>query len=209
METALEDFGHHCRIERRLAPPTCSAYERASAPAFASCSRRGLKTGRLGGGAAGGPTPLPRRRGDPPPRPSSQARTVAALKGFFRFLVENEEIERNPAQVLRTPKKRDALPDVLDRRELARLLRAVERNDVWQRHFHGKRERDRLLLALFAYAGLRRAELLGTRCRAPPSTYRRTARKHRCGSRGSSWPSIPGRRWSRGSHRSGSRSTPR
>jgi site-specific recombinase XerD len=29
--------------------------------------------------------------------------------------------ERDPAQVLRTPRKREALPDVLDRRELARL----------------------------------------------------------------------------------------
>jgi site-specific recombinase XerD len=115
----------------------------------------------MGGGAPARPAPLPRRRGEPRPAPSSQARTVAALKGFFRFLVENEEIERNPAQVLRTPKKREALPDVLDSRELARLLRAVERDDVWERHFAGKRERDRLLLALFAYAGLRRAELLG------------------------------------------------
>jgi site-specific recombinase XerD len=31
------------------------------------------------------------------PFPSSQARTIAALKGFFRFLVESEAIELNPA----------------------------------------------------------------------------------------------------------------
>jgi hypothetical protein len=34
---------------------------------------------------------------------ASQARTVAALKCFFRFLLENEQIDRDPAQVLRTP----------------------------------------------------------------------------------------------------------
>jgi site-specific recombinase XerD len=95
------------------------------------------------------------------PAPSSQARTVAALKCFFRFLYENELIDRDPGRVLRTPKKREALPDVLDRRELARLLAATERDDVWKRKHDGKRERDRLLLALFAYAGLRRSELLG------------------------------------------------
>ena len=83
------------------------------------------------------------------------------MKGFFRFLTENEYLECNPALVLRTPKKRETLPDVLDQRELVRLLAAVERDDVWERHFAGKRERDRLLLALFAYAGLRRSELLG------------------------------------------------
>jgi integrase len=40
-------------------------------------------------------------------------------------------------------------------------LEATERDDVWQRWHAGKRERDRLLLALFAYAGLRRSELVG------------------------------------------------
>jgi integrase/recombinase XerC len=90
-----------------------------------------------------------------------QARTVAALKCFFRFLLENEQIDRDPTLVLRTPKKREALPDVLDRRELARLLGATDRDDVWARKHDGKRERDTLLLALFAYAGLRRSELLG------------------------------------------------
>ncbi len=63
----------------------------------------------------------------------SQARTVAALKVFFRFCVENDYLERDPALVLRTPKKREALPDVLDSRELVRVLRVVERDDVWQR----------------------------------------------------------------------------
>jgi integrase/recombinase XerC len=95
------------------------------------------------------------------PALGSQARTVAALKVFFRFCVENEYLERDPALVLRTPKKREALPDVLDRRELARLLEATERDDVWERQRPGRRERDRLMLALFAYAGLRRSELLG------------------------------------------------
>jgi integrase/recombinase XerC len=56
--------------------------------------------------------------------------------------------------------KREALPDVLDRGELKRLMAAPDRG-VWEREHHGKRERDRLLLALFAYAGLRRSELLG------------------------------------------------
>jgi integrase/recombinase XerC len=86
---------------------------------------------------------------------------IAALKCFFRFCVENEYLDSDPAHVLRTPKKREALPDVFDSRELGRLLRAVERDDIWERHFAGKREGDRLLPALFAYARLRRSELLG------------------------------------------------
>jgi site-specific recombinase XerD len=45
--------------------------------------------------------------------------------------------------------------------ELERLLAQPSRGDVWERHFPGKPERDRLLLALMAYGGLRRSELLG------------------------------------------------
>jgi site-specific recombinase XerD len=92
---------------------------------------------------------------------SSQARTTAALKCFFRFLVEEERIVRDPALPLQTPKKREVLPDTLTMSELERLLAQPARDELWERHFPGKPERDRLLLALMAYAGLRRSELLG------------------------------------------------
>jgi site-specific recombinase XerD len=156
MRQELADFLDYFRIERRLAPLTCSAYERDVGTCVRFLEREGLVT-------VGEVQPLHLRRflaeeSVSRPAPSSQARTVAALKCFFRFLHENEQIERDPARVLRTPKKRQALPDVLDRRELVRLL---ERDDVWKHKHDGKRERDRLLLALFAYAGLRRSELLG------------------------------------------------
>src|SRR5207248_10809483 len=95
------------------------------------------------------------------PAVSSQARTTAALKCFFHFLVEEERIVRDPALPLRTPKKREALPDTLTMDELERLLVQPVRGELWERHFPGKPERDRLLLALMAYGGLRRAELLG------------------------------------------------
>jgi integrase/recombinase XerC len=95
------------------------------------------------------------------PAASSQAQTFAALRCFFRFCVESDYLERDPAHVLRTPKKREALPDVLDRSELTRLLDVPGKAGVWTRLHAGKVERDRLLLALFAYGGLRRSELLG------------------------------------------------
>jgi site-specific recombinase XerD len=159
MRRELADFLDYCRLERRLAPLTCSAYERDVGACLAFLERKGIVTV-----TAVRPADLRRFLADEAtrrPAPSSQARTVAALKCFFRFLLENEQLERDPSQVLRTPRKREALPDVLDRRELARLLETTERSDVWERKHDGKRERDRLLLALFAYAGLRRSELLG------------------------------------------------
>jgi site-specific recombinase XerD len=101
MEAALADFLRHCRLERRLADLTSSAYERDVRACLAFLRAQGIDD-------------LARVR--PPdlrdflaaeaerrPALGSQARTVAALKCFFRFLVENEYLDRDPAHVLRTP----------------------------------------------------------------------------------------------------------
>jgi site-specific recombinase XerD len=162
MFKALSDFVIYCRVERRLADSTCKAYERdvrACLDFLRSHDIAAFDEIR---------TPDLRRflaeEATHRPAPSSQARTVAALRGFFRFCVESDYLERDPAHVLRTPKKREALPDVLSRAELSRLLDVPGQNGVWKRLHAGKRERDRLLLALFAYGGLRRSELLGLDC---------------------------------------------
>ena len=155
----LADFQRFCASERRLAPTTCSAYERD-----VSACLDYLQGQRMRDLAEVKVTHLRaflaeehKRR----PAVSSQARTTAALKCFFRFLVEEERIDRDPALPLRTPKKRETLPDTLTMGELERLLAQPARDELWERHFLGKPERDRLLLALMAYAGLRRSELLG------------------------------------------------
>lgn len=159
MFDVLSDFAIYCRVERRLADPTCKGYERDIGACLRFLSAAGIlalvdvRTVDLRRFLAVEAT----RR----PAPSSQARTIAALHSFFRFCVENEHLERDPAHVLRTPKKSETLPDMLDRAELSRLLDAPGHAGVWERVHPGKLERDRLLLALFAYAGLRHAELLG------------------------------------------------
>jgi site-specific recombinase XerD len=113
MLNALSDFTIYCRVERRLSELTCKAYERD----VRACLEflRGQGIGAL---VEVRTTELRRFLADEAtrrPAPSSQARTVAALKCFFRFCVESEYLDRDPAHVLRTPKKREALPDVLDR----------------------------------------------------------------------------------------------
>ena len=50
---------------------------------------------------------------------------------------------------------------MLDRAELLRLLDMPDKDGVWARVRAGKLQRDRLLLASFAYGGLRRSELSG------------------------------------------------
>jgi site-specific recombinase XerD len=155
----LADFLRFCRSERRLAPMTCAAYERD-----VSACLDYLQGQRIEDLAEVKLTHLRAFLADEQkrrPALSSQARTTAALKSFFRFLVEEERLVRDPALPLRTPKKREALPDVLTMGELERLLLQPGRRELWERQFLAEPERDRLLLALMAYGGLRRSELLG------------------------------------------------
>jgi site-specific recombinase XerD len=155
----LGDFLRFCASERRLAPTTCSAYERDVSACLDYLQSHGIRD--LGEVRVTHLRAFLAEEEKRRPAVSCQARTTAALKCFFRFLVEEERIDRDPALPLRTPKKREVLPDVLTMVELERLLGQPGRDDLWERHFPGKRERDRLLLALMAYAGLRRSELLG------------------------------------------------
>jgi site-specific recombinase XerD len=154
----LSDFLRFCASERRLAANTCSAYERDVSACLTHLERHGIRelaevrVTHLRAFLADEQT----RR----PAVSSQARTTAAIKSFFRFLVEEERIVRDPTLPLRTPKKLEALPDTLTLGELERLLTQPGRAELWERHFGGKPERDRLLLALMAYGGLRRGELV-------------------------------------------------
>jgi site-specific recombinase XerD len=159
MLNAVADYVIYLRVERRLSDATCIAYERNIRKCIEFLRSQGIAA------LAEVHTPDLRRfiadEATRRPSPSSQTQTVAALRGFFRFCVENEYLEKDPAHVLRTPKKREALPDVLDRGERNRLLDAPAQDGVWKRLHAGKVQRDSLLLALFAFGGLRRSELLG------------------------------------------------
>lgn len=112
----LADFLRFCASERRLAPMTCSAYERDVSACLAYLQGAGIED--LGDVKVTHLRAFLAEEQKRRPAVSSQARTTAALKCFFRFLVEEERIVRDPALLLRTPKKREALPDVLTMGEL-------------------------------------------------------------------------------------------
>jgi site-specific recombinase XerD len=154
----LVDFLRFCESERRLAPATCAAYERDVSACLGYLQAEGIELAEARVTDLRAFLAEERERR---PAVASRARTTAALKCFFRFLVEEERLVRDPSLPLRTPKKPEALPDVLTLRELERLLAQPDRAGVWERQFPGKPERDRLLLAVMAYGGLRRSELVG------------------------------------------------
>ncbi|MDE5662417.1 MAG: tyrosine recombinase XerD [Muribaculaceae bacterium] len=57
--------------------------------------------------------------------PSSQARVVAALRSFFRYLVDEQVIATDPTTLLESPKVGRMLPDVLTVEEIDAMIAAI------------------------------------------------------------------------------------
>ena len=56
----------------------------------------------------------------------SQARLVSAIRSFFKYLVLEDEIEINPAELLEAPKVGRKLPDFLSDKEFTKIVNAID-----------------------------------------------------------------------------------
>lgn len=56
----------------------------------------------------------------------SQARLVSAIKSFYKYLVLEDEIEVNPAELLEAPKFGRKLPDFLSDREFTKIMGVID-----------------------------------------------------------------------------------
>jgi site-specific recombinase XerD len=84
---------------------------------------------------------------------STVARKLAAIRTFYRHLVERGELQANPAELVSSPKKDAYLPKVLKPGEVAELLDRIPGSTPLD-------ARDRALLELAYAAGLRAEELV-------------------------------------------------
>jgi integrase/recombinase XerC/integrase/recombinase XerD len=85
--------------------------------------------------------------------PSTLARKLAAVRAFFRTLVEHGEIGSNPADLLPAPKQPQHLPRTLKPGEVAGLLDAIPASGPLEL-------RDRAIFELAYACGLRAEELV-------------------------------------------------
>jgi site-specific recombinase XerD len=83
---------------------------------------------------------------------STVARKLAAIRSFYRHLVERGELEANPADLVSSPKKDSYLPQVLKPAEVAELLERIPASSALDL-------RDRAMFELAYAAGLRAEEL--------------------------------------------------
>jgi integrase/recombinase XerD len=147
----LDGYLDHLRVARRLSDHTLDSYARdlrllarfaAGGPkAVAALSPHELEAFVRGLMAEGY-------------SPRSVARVVAAVRGFYRFLVLDRVIPQTPAADLRPPRAWPGLPKVLTPDEVDRLLAAPNPDET-------RGLRDRAMIELLYATGLRVSELVG------------------------------------------------
>lgn len=84
----------------------------------------------------------------------SQARIISGVKAFYKYLVMEDIIDRDPSELLESPKLKRTLPDVLSYEEIG-LINATIDMSLPQSH------RNRAILETLYACGLRVSELVG------------------------------------------------
>jgi len=91
-------------------------------------------------------------------KPATVARRINAIRSFWNYLIDCEYTEKNPCRRIVTPKLEQTLPIYLCEEEVNALLAATDKSFYTDLAF-----RDRAVLSVFVYTGIRRGELLELR----------------------------------------------
>jgi len=84
----------------------------------------------------------------------SQARILSGIRAFYRYLLLEDEITENPADLLESPKLQRKMPEVLSFTEIETLLAAIDLS-------HPQGTRNLAMLETLYASGLRVSELVG------------------------------------------------
>ncbi len=83
----------------------------------------------------------------------TQARLIAGIHSFYRFLLYHNHIEQDPSELLEAPKKELHLPEVLTLEEIDRMIAQI---DMSKNESH----RNRAIIEMLYGSGLRVSELV-------------------------------------------------
>ena len=149
----IDSYLDHLRVERRVAAHTLESYARdlRALARFAAgrktrldaLDRQALEAFVRGQMTAG-------------LSPRSVARAVAAVRGFYRFLVVDRQLRQSPAEDLRPPRAWPALPTCLSVEQVDGLLMQPDVSTP-------RGLRDRAMIELLYATGMRVSELVAIR----------------------------------------------
>jgi site-specific recombinase XerD len=89
-------------------------------------------------------------------KPTTQSVEFRALQQFWKWALEEEEIDRSPMERMKPPRVPDVPVPVVSREEFKKLLKTAEGRDYVDR-------RDRAMLLMLFDSGVRAGELIGLR----------------------------------------------
>ncbi len=147
---ALDDYIQHLRVERGLSQHTVDGYARDLARFGDRLEDENIALAKIDEGTVAGYLVSLSQKGL---SARTQARALSAIRGFFRFLVQEGWHSRDPTELLEGPRLLRRLPDVLNRDEVLRLLQTPSGDKP-------NRVRDRAMLHTMYAAGLRVTELV-------------------------------------------------
>jgi integrase/recombinase XerC len=142
-------FVRHLEFERRLSPLTCKNYRRDLETLAAWCEKSGVAGwDDLDSEHVRAYSASCFRKGL---SARSIQRRLSASRTFFRYLIREKEVKKNPITSVSAPKGKKRLPGNLDADRMARLLDITGDGAII--------DRDRAILELLYSSGLRLAEL--------------------------------------------------
>ena len=88
---------------------------------------------------------------------SSLFKIINILKSFFRYLSEEDIIIDNPTKKIKVPRKPLRIPTIISKYEIDKILGSIK---FAPRRCNKNSVRDKLILSMLYYTGIRRSELL-------------------------------------------------
>jgi integrase/recombinase XerD len=149
----IDRYITYLRDVRRMSPNTVESYARDLAALAAFAEGRGTAVESMDRKAL---EALVRHLMSNGSSPRSVARVVACVRGFYRFLAQERQLEASPADDLRAPRAWAALPKFLDLEEVDRLLAQPDPSTP-------RGLRDKALIEVLYASGMRVTELLTLR----------------------------------------------
>ena len=152
LEESLERYLRHVSIERGLAANTVAAYRRDLTAYLDFLLLRGITTPEgIGADDVSAFSRELRTRADAPLTASSTARMLSSVRGFHRYLLDEEQVPTDVAVATKPPKLASRLPKAISIEQMASVLDAA-RGDTPQAL------RDTALLELLYATGARISE---------------------------------------------------
>ena len=149
----IDAYLDHLRIERRMAAHTLESYARDLRALAEFAAGREEPVHELGRKSLEAFVRQQRTAGL---SPRSVARSVAAVRGFYKFLVLDRRLDESPAEDLRAPRAWPALPKFLSTEQVDALLDAPDVSTPLGL-------RDRAMIELLYATGMRVSELISVR----------------------------------------------